>query len=141
MSSSTWMFTQTEIMSSMSAESLTHPGTRKSTQRCYKMYAQVICQLNFTKNVKDLQNRPTTLPLVSTEESSSNPVNLVTPFQQFLNIILPKNTFQRALQEDPKDSSGGICTNQSKQSRFPLESVAILNIWLKKHMKNPYPTS
>ena len=128
-------------MSSMCAESLSHPGTHISTQRCHKMYVWVICQLIFTKNVKDLQNRPATLPLASVEESSSNPANSVTPFQQFLNIALPEDTVQRALQEDPEDPSGGICTNRPKQSRFPPESVAILKIWLEKHMENPYPTS
>ena len=56
------------------------------------MFELIIYQLIFTKNVKDLQNHPTTLPLVFTEESLSNLVNLVIPFQQFLNIILPKNT-------------------------------------------------
>ena len=105
------------------------------------MFELIICQLIFTKNVKDFQNRPATLPLASAEESSSNPANSVTPFQQFLNIALPEDTLQRVLQEDPEDSSGGICTNRSKQSRFPPESVAILKIWLEKHMKNPYPTS
>ncbi|OCK87770.1 uncharacterized protein K441DRAFT_682402 [Cenococcum geophilum 1.58] len=89
----------------------------------------------------DLQNRPATLPLASVEESSLNPANSVTPFQQFLNIALPEDTLQRALQEDLEDSSGGICTNRPKQSRFPLESVSILKIWLEKHMENPYPTS
>ena len=44
------------------------------------MFELIICQLIFTKDVKDLQNRPATLPLASAEESSSNPANSVTPF-------------------------------------------------------------
>ena len=81
------------------------------------------------------------MPQASVEESSSNPKTSATPFQRFLNIALPEDTLQRYLQEDPEDSSGGICTNRPKQPRFPPESVAILKIWLEKHMENPYPTS
>ena len=75
------------------------------------------------------------------EESSSNPANSVTPFQRFLGTALPASTLQKALQEDPKDSSSRASQNRPKKSRFSPESVAILKHWLDEHKDYPYPGS
>ena len=65
----------------------------------------------------------------------------VIPPPRFLDISLPADALQTALQQDPTDPSGDVNCKGPSQSRFPPESVAILRKWLEEHEEDPYPTS